>query len=144
MRYLILPMTVLAAALLTGAPEPSNVTYIDHAKVAAALANGRTLLDAPDLIVQGAHRAVPGQVEVHEKETDVLYMMDGEATLVTGGTMLGGKLTKPGQYRGKSIEGGQIHHMKKGDVIVIPAKTPHWFKEVSPAISYFVVKVVKP
>jgi mannose-6-phosphate isomerase-like protein (cupin superfamily) len=144
MKFLPTLMTLLLAVVLTGADTSSSVTFVDHRQVTAALAKGATLVDAPDLIVQGAHRAGSGQVELHVKETDVLYVIDGEATFVTGGTMVGGKLTQPGQYRGASIEGGQIHHLSKGDVIVIPAWMPHWFKDVSPTISYFVVKVVKP
>jgi quercetin dioxygenase-like cupin family protein len=57
--------------------------------------------------------------------------------------MIGGKLTRPGQYLGTEIEGGESHHLTKGDVIVVQAGTPHWFKEVPGVISYFVVKVLK-
>jgi len=58
--------------------------------------------------------------------------------------MVGGKQTAPGQIRGTDVKGGETHHLSKGDVIVIPAGTPHWFKEVSPQVSYYVVKIVKP
>jgi mannose-6-phosphate isomerase-like protein (cupin superfamily) len=146
MKYLLSFATILAiAAVLTGADGPSKVTYVDHEKVAAALAKGGPLVNAPDLTVSGSHRTGPGQVEVHEKETDVLYIIEGEATFVTGGTMIGGKQTKAGQFLGTDIKNGQAHHLTKGDVIVIPAGTPHWFKEVSqPSVSYYVVKVLKP
>jgi mannose-6-phosphate isomerase-like protein (cupin superfamily) len=73
----------------------------------------------------------------------VVYVVEGEATFVTGGTMVGGKTTKPGQLLGSDIEGGETHHLSKGDVIVVPAGTPHWFKEVPASISYYVVKVLK-
>jgi quercetin dioxygenase-like cupin family protein len=99
---------------------------------------------APDLIVMGSHRDKPGQVEVHDKETDVIYMVDGDATFVTGGTVVGLKQTKPGQSLGSEIKGGETHHLSKGDVIVVPAGIPHWFKEVGPSVSYYVVKVIKP
>ncbi len=94
--------------------------------------------------MQGSHRDVAGQVEVHDKETDVLYIVDGAATFVTGGKMVGGKVSRPGQWLGTDITGGETRQLTKGDVIVIPAGTPHWFKQVSPNISYFVVKGVKP
>ena len=51
---------------------------------------------------------------------------------------------KPGQLLGSDIEGGQTNHLSKGDVIVVPAGTPHWFKEVPQFVSYYVVKVLKP
>lgn len=125
------------------AKAASSVTYVDHDKVAAALAKGGPLVSSSDYLVSGSHRSGPGQVEVHEKETDVIYVVEGTATFVTGGTIIGGKTTKPGQMLGSDIQAGETHHLAKGDVIVVPAGTPHWFKEVSGSISYFVVKVVK-
>ncbi len=133
-------MGVLAAAQSGN----SGVTHVDPDKVAAALAKGGPLVTAPDLLVSGSHREAAGQVEVHDKETDVLYVVDGEATFVTGGTMVGGKVSRPGQWLGSDITGGQTYHVVKGDVFVVPAGVPHWFKEVPKSISYFVVKVLKP
>jgi quercetin dioxygenase-like cupin family protein len=131
----------LATCLLAAA---DNVTYVSGDKVAAALAKGGPLVTASNLLVSGSHREKGGEVEVHDKETDVMYIVDGSATFVTGGTMVGGRVTKPGQHLGTDVKGGQTHHLKKGDVIVIPAGTPHWFKEVPSTVSYYVVKVLKP
>jgi glc operon protein GlcG len=132
-----------AAIVLAAVGGSSGVTYVDHTKVAAALAKGGPLVTAPDLLVSGSHRDKAGQVEVHDKETDVIYMVDGTATFVTGGTIVGGKVSKPGQWLGTDIKGGETHHLSKGDVIVVPAGTPHWFKEVPTTVSYYVVKVLK-
>lgn len=145
MKFLSLLVTLTAAAVLLTAAAPV-VTYMDHTKVAAALAKGGPLVTAPELslLVSGSHRDKNGQVEVHDKETDVIYVVDGEATFVTGGKMNGGKTTKAGQWLGDSIDGGESHHLTKGDVIVVPAGTPHWFKLVPGTISYYVVKVLKP
>ncbi len=129
-------------ALLTNVAA-SDVTYVPHDKVAAALSKGGSLVKASDLLVSGSHREKGGQVEVHDKETDVMYIVEGAATLVTGGTVVGGKTTRPGQLVGSDIKGGQTHHLSKGDVIVVPAGTPHWFKEVPQSVSYYVVKVLK-
>jgi mannose-6-phosphate isomerase-like protein (cupin superfamily) len=142
-RTLVL-VAALAAAGATGKAQSTQVTLVDHEKVAAALAKGGALVTAPDLTVQGIHRAVPGQVEIHAKETDIFYVTDGEATIVTGGTMVGGRQTAPNQLRGSDVKGGESRHLRKGDVIVIPAGVPHWFKEVSPSINYLTVKVIKP
>jgi glc operon protein GlcG len=133
----------LALTLALAANGASAVTYVDHDKVAAALAKGGPLANSPDYVISGGHRSATGQVEVHERETDIIYVVDGEATFVTGGTMLGGKTTKPGQMLGSDIQGGETHHLGKGDMIVVPAGTPHWFKEVPGSISYYVVKVLK-
>jgi mannose-6-phosphate isomerase-like protein (cupin superfamily) len=63
---------------------------------------------------------------------------------MTGGTVIGGKTTEPGEVRGSDLKGGETFHLTKGDVIVIPAGTPHWFKAVPQAIRYHMVKVIKP
>ena len=143
MKFLLALLTLLAAALWLSAAG-SGVTYVDHEKVAAALAKGGPLVSAQDLLVSCSHREKAGQVEVHDKETDVIYMVDGEATFVTGGEMIGGKVTKAGQSLGTDIKGGDTHRLSKGDVIVVPAGVPHWFKEVPHSVSYYVVKVLKP
>jgi hypothetical protein len=143
MKFTPVPALLVACALLTAADAPAPVNFLSHDRVAEGLAKGGVMLSAPNLIVQGGHRDKTGQVEVHETETDVIYVQDGEATFVTGGKMIGGKLSRPGQYLGTEIQGGESHHLTKGDVIVVQAGTPHWFKEVPGTISYFVVKVLK-
>ena len=135
----------LFTALMMGTPAgPSDVTYVGHDKVDAALAKGGTVVTAKDLLVMGSHRTEAGHVEMHDKETDVFYIVDGSATFVTGGKMIGGKVTKPGQWLGTDLQGGTVHDLTKGDVIVIPAGIPHWYKEVPHSVTYFVVKVLKP
>ena len=143
MKILLVLAALLTTVTLLTAADASGVTYVGHDKVAAALSKGGPLVSAPDLTVSGSHREKAGQVEVHDKETDVIHVIDGEATFVTGGSMVGGKTTKPGQSMGTDINGGQTHHLTKGDVIVVPAGTPHWFKEVPHSVSYYVVKVLK-
>ncbi len=134
---------LIAAVVVAWSAGSSAATFVGHDKVAAALAKGGPLVTASDLLVQGSHRTGPGHVELHEKETDVFYVTEGAATFITGGTMVGGKKTTPGQMAGTDIQGGETHQLTKGDVIVIPAGMPHWFKAVPQSISYFVVKVVK-
>jgi glc operon protein GlcG len=144
MKYFLVPATIVTLAFLLHAGSGS-VAYVSHEKVNMALAKGGSLVNAPDLslTVSCTHRDKGGNVEVHDTETDVIYMVEGDATFVTGGTMIGGKDTRPGQHLGTDIRGGETHHLTKGDVIVVPAGTPHWFKEVRPAVSYYVVKVLK-
>ena len=144
MKLLFTIAALLTISILGTTAQAPAVTYVDHDKVMAALAKGGSLVTASNVTVSGAQRTGPGQVEVHNKETDVLYVIDGEATFVTGGTLVGGKVTRPDQLLGTDIQGGETHHLSKGDVIVIQAGTPHWFKEVPKSVHYFVVKVLKP
>jgi quercetin dioxygenase-like cupin family protein len=142
MKFLFGLLTLVVAVPLLAA-SGSGVTCVAHDKVTAALAKGGPLVADKSLLVSGGHREKAGQVEVHDKETDVIYVIDGEATFVTGGTMIGGKVSKPGQSVGTDIQGGDTNHLTKGDVVVVPAGVPHWFKEVPHSVSYYVVKVLK-
>ena len=145
MKLWLMVASVFTICVVAGAQQNSSgVVHVDPDKVAAAIAKGGQLVERPDLLVSGSHREKGGQVEVHDKETDVLYVIDGEATFVTGGKMVGGKNTRPGQWLGTDITGGETRHLVKGDVFVVPAGVPHWFKEVPKSVSYFVVKVLKP
>ena len=126
------------------APADAQVTYVPAEKVAAAFANGGRFATGPDFNAAVLRRTAAGQVEIHRRETDIFYIVEGEATFVTGGRMIGGKESRSDQLLGTDIEGGQVHQLKKGDFIVIPAGVPHWFKEVAKPINYYMVKVVKP
>jgi quercetin dioxygenase-like cupin family protein len=79
--------------------------------------------------------------EVHTKDTDIIYVLSGSATLVTGGTVTDGKTTAPDEIRGASIANGDARKLSKGDVIIIPNGTPHWFQQVGGPISYYTIKV---
>ena len=140
MKRLILGAALLLSAMFVNAAGDSKVTFVGHEQVA----KGGSFVTAPDLSITIAHRDKPGMVEVHDKETDTMYVLDGSATLVTGGTMVGGSVTAPGQQRGSDIKGGTEHKIAKGDVVVIPAGIPHWFKEVPKTVDYYVVKVIAP
>jgi mannose-6-phosphate isomerase-like protein (cupin superfamily) len=140
-------MTMLLAVaashiLAADAPAAAAVTYFDSKTVADSFAKSKTLLSTPGYKVMASRRVEPGQVEVHAYETDVFYIVEGGATFVTGGTVPDLKETSPGQSRGTSITGGEAHQLKQGDVIVIPAGIPHWFKEVNGPLLYFVVKPI--
>jgi mannose-6-phosphate isomerase-like protein (cupin superfamily) len=138
-----LTLVLVAASALAAADTPPPVVYVDAAKVAEDIAKTGLITRNSEYMVAGAHREKPGQVELHEKTTDILYIVDGEATYVTGGKMIGGKQTQPGEWLGTDIEGGTEHHLKKGDVIIVPAGTPHWFKQVTLCNS-FMVRVNQP
>jgi len=147
MRQAIAIAAALVASLgsLSAQQAAPKVIYVDAAKVNELFAKGGTLGTGPDFSASINRRTAAGQVEVHVKETDTFYILDGTATFVTGGTMIGGKETRPNQMLGTEITGGQTHQLKKGDFISIPAGIPHWFKEVpSSGVTYYVVKALKP
>lgn len=144
MKYLIVLAAFAATALLIAAEGGGAATYVDHDKVTALFAKGGSIAKGADHSVAANRRTGPGKVEVHDKETDIFYVMEGEATLVTGGKMIGGAQSRPDQWLGTDIQGGTAYHLTKGDIVTVPAGTPHWFKEVPKLIVYYTVKSVKP
>jgi len=135
----ILTTSLTMIVLLTAAGVPTVVTYVPHDKVSTTMAKGGSIINDKGLIVL-AQRRTAGEVEMHEKTNHVFIIVEGEATFVTGGTPVDAKETAPGQRRAASVQGGQTYHLTKGDVITIPAKTPHWFKEVpTKTIAYYAV-----
>ena len=138
----------LAAILSTVAPVPMamaagfppRVHYINHDKVAAAFVKGEHIIEDEGLIVI-ANRGVQRGSEMHDKTNHVFIIQDGEAEFVTGGRMIDPKDIGSGQTRGTGIEGGVSHHLSKGDVITIPARTPHQWKDTSKtgSIVYYAV-----
>jgi mannose-6-phosphate isomerase-like protein (cupin superfamily) len=146
---LVVLATTAQAQMAAGqSPAPpvtsAKVAYFESAKVAAGFAKGENLLVTPAYRVQAGRRDQPGLAEIHTYETDIDYVVEGSATFVTGGTVPDVKATAPGEFRGSKIVGGEVHQLKKGDVIVVPAGVPHWFSEVKPGFLYFVVKSIAP
>src|SRR5882724_4855934 len=113
-------------------------TFIDSKKVAAAFAKGMPLLETAGYKVHASRRVDPGQAEIHTLDTDVIYVVDGSATLVTGGKAIDTKTIAPNEIRGSRIEGGEEHHITKGDAIIIPNGVPHQFTSVTGELHYFV------
>jgi glc operon protein GlcG len=135
-------LAMVGANALTN-PEAGKapVSYFENEKVTAAFAKGAVLFDASDkYMVHASHRDQAGMVEVHEKDADIIYVLEGSAVFVTGGEIVGGKIVAPGEIRGTDVKGGQTRAISKGDVIIVPAGTPHWFKEVPGPLNYYVVK----
>jgi len=147
MRILLTRATVLTTAVLTaaavsiGGGVPAAVHYIGHDKVTEVMSKGGPIVSDPGLVVL-AQRREAGPAEYHDHTNHVFVMVEGEATLVVGGTMVDPKRTAPDQMRAPSVEGGTTYHLSKGDVITIPAKTPHWFKDVSTkTVAYYAVNI---
>jgi glc operon protein GlcG len=141
MKATLIAALVLAGALSAEAPKPGSVTFIESSRVAAAFAKGMPLVEIENYKVHASHRDGPGMVEIHERDTDIVYVLDGTTTLVTGGEAVDAKTTAPEELRGVSIRGGSERRLSKGDVVIIPNGVPHWFKEVPGPLNYYVVKV---
>src|SRR5215831_1742135 len=117
-------LTLLGAEL----PQKFGVIQIDHEKVAAAFASGTMVLETNSFKILAGRRTGPGEVEIHDQDTDIFHVLEGSATFVTGGRAIEPRTTGPGETRAKEIVGGEERHLTKGDIIIIPNRVPHWFK----------------
>jgi quercetin dioxygenase-like cupin family protein len=128
-------------------PETTTGVYMSAADVAAAVGKlpKNPLASVPvfkmgPFNVNVEHRlgapAAAQAASVHDKDAELFYMIDGTATLVTGGKLVDG--TKDGDnWRGKAIDGGTSKKMSKGDFMLVPAGVPHWFTDISGQITEF-------
>jgi mannose-6-phosphate isomerase-like protein (cupin superfamily) len=132
-----------------GAPQPpptdlTKGTVMTDAELHAAIAKaGNALPSASTRVFQltGAspytvnveHRTnQPQNSSIHEAEAELFYMIDGSATMVTGGKLVGE--TRNGtNLTGKSIEGGTPNKLNKGDFLMVPEGVPHWFSQIDAA-----------
>ncbi|MGH9680820.1 MAG: cupin domain-containing protein [Candidatus Acidiferrales bacterium] len=145
-------------------PKAHTATYISADDIQANISGAPTAATNPspnvrvvnaggyNVAVGVLHRPEnpPGVAAVHHKVTEVYHVMDGAATLVTGGKIVNGK-ERPADGRevrledgpsasGPSIQGGVSRLIKAGDVVIIPADTPHWFSSIDGSITYVVVR----
>jgi glc operon protein GlcG len=136
------------AAKNFGADPPMTsslpVSYFSKTAVDEGFSKGAVLFDGSggrNYMVHTSRREGPGMVEVHTKDTDILYVLKGSATVVTGGTMVDGKPIAADEIRGREITSGESRKLAPGDAMIIPNGVPHWFKEVQAPFLYYVVKV---
>jgi mannose-6-phosphate isomerase-like protein (cupin superfamily) len=76
------------------------------------------------------YRASVGTASTHEKEAEIFYVIDGTATLVTGGKIVNEKRTNAENLSGTAIEGGNAQPVARGDFFIVPEGTPHWFNDI--------------
>ncbi|MGA2674174.1 MAG: cupin domain-containing protein [Terracidiphilus sp.] len=101
-----------------------------------------TLKEYPQHAAMLSFRARDGQAELHENFADLFYVLEGRATLVTGGTIAGAQTIGPGEMRGASVEGGARQELRAGDLAHVPAGVPHQMLVAGEkTVTCFVLKV---
>jgi glc operon protein GlcG len=141
MRILLLPLAFVVIASATGHSGSNPVTFIPASEVTSAFERGRPLTETGLYKIHASRREAAGMAEVHARDIDVIYVLDGAAELVTGGTVVDPKTVAIDEVRGASIAGGVPRALRKGDVMVVPNGVPHWFRQVDGPLLYYVVKV---
>ena len=133
--------SVQAAIAARGNGASNGAAYFPAAAVDEKFRAGGLLLDEDAYKIDAGRREGPGEVEYHEHVVDVMHVVSGRATVITGGSMLDSREVAPGELRAAGVDGGVPHELSEGDVLAIPNGVPHQFTEVSDPFLYFVVKV---
>ena len=135
-------VAIAGAKALMDPVKVADVRYFPAPKVESSFASGAVLFDGAggNYMIHTSRREKAGLAEVHLMDADLIYVQQGTATFVTGGTVLAPKSIAADEIRGEAIDGGETRELAKGDVLIVPAGTPHWFKNVSEPFLYYVVK----
>jgi quercetin dioxygenase-like cupin family protein len=107
--------------------------------VATDAAAGAAVTIAPGIVVR--RRSSGGEPQyaiIHPLSTETYYIVEGTGSLVTGGTLDPPPVepADPDVVRSKAIKNGVTHKVAKGDVVVVPPGTPHWFNAIDGTITY--------
>jgi glc operon protein GlcG len=130
-----------AEALASGAGANGHATFFSAESLREKFETGGLLLDTRGYKLDAGRRAAPGEVELHDRAVDVMHVVEGRATVITGGDIIEPREVAPGEIRAPGVKGGESHELRAGDVLAIPSGVPHQFTEVSDPFLYFVVKV---
>lgn len=124
------------------APPPAPQLFAANGDVTALIAKAKGQLKAGQpmvvlpIVQMAPHRAnleyrvSVGPASVHETEAELFYVLEGSGTVVTGGTLKDERRTNPQNLTGSGIQGGDSRKVTKGDVILVPEKTPHWYSAI--------------
>lgn len=127
-------------------PDQATKVYTSSADVLSLIAKAKKdrkddqpsyaqpLLLLPPYKANMEYRAVVGGAAVHEREAELMYVMDGSGIITMGGKLVNEKRTNPDNLAGTAIEGGTAQPLAKGDFIIVPENTPHWFSTINGAL----------
>src|SRR5207248_177110 len=120
---------LMALERLEGTFAAGARVSIGKARTAALFKKPTRFFEELNNKVHASHRDGAGKAEVHLRDTDIIHVLHGKATLVTGGTVLEGQTIEPDEIRGAGLQGGDTRHLAEGDVVVVPSGVPHWFQQ---------------
>jgi len=162
MRAMIVALAFTFTAGLAAAQQPAQSsdkptkTFVSAGEVADLIAKAKSerkegqATVAEPMLELGSYdghleyRASVGPAAVHEKEAEIFYVIDGSGTLVTGGTLVNEKRMNPTNLTGSAIDGGTPRPVAKGDFILVPENTPHWFSAINGTLVLFSIHVPRP
>ena len=152
-----LSLSLLTVAAVAQQPSAQSIkTYASSADVAALRdrakserKEGQPTVSKP--ILQLApynanleYRVAVGPAAIHEREAEMFYVIEGSATLVTGGKLVNEKRTNAENLGGTAVEGGTSQAVAKGDFVIVPENTPHWFSAINGTVVLMSLHVPRP
>ena len=159
-----LALTLVTAAVVAQQPDAQPPvqavkTFASSAEIAALIAKAKSerkegqegqavvnqnILRLAPYKMNLVYRASITDAALHEREAEVIYVVDGAATIVTGGKLVNEVRTNAENLSGTAIEGGTSRSVKKGDFIIVPENTPHWFSAISGTFVVAALHVPRP
>lgn len=156
MRPLKITIAVTFLAALASAQTPAMKTFASSSDVAAMIAKAKAerkpdqptfaqpILQLAPYTASLEYRAAVGPAALHQTEAEMFYVIEGSATLVTGGKLVNEKRTNAANLTGTAIEGGSARAVAKGDFVIVPENTPHWFSPINGTIVLMSFHVPRP
>lgn len=155
---LMLSSSVAFAQGPAGAPPAAAAarTMVSAADVAALIAKAKaerkddqanlaqSMIRLAPYNVSLEYRAAVGTASVHETEAELFYVVDGSATLTTGGKLTDEKRTNAENLSGSGIQGGVSRHVAKGDFVIVPEGVPHWFGAIDGTVVLMALHLPRP
>ncbi len=150
---LIIFATLLPGTLTAQVPATSMKTFASSADVTALIAKAKSerkdgqaiviekILQFAPYVANLEYRASAGAAAVHEKDAEMMYVIEGSGTLVTGGKLVGETRTNPTNLSGTAIQNGDPKTVSKGDFLVVPEGTPHWFSAIDSPLVLMTIKM---
>ena len=148
---------VLAAAAFAQQPDAQAMkTFTSSSEITALIAKAKSerknnepnvtepILSLAPYAANLEYRASVGPAAVHETEAEVFYVIEGSATMITGGKLVGETRTNAANLSGTGIEGGKSQAVAKGDFIIVPENTPHWFSAINGSVVLMTLHVPRP
>ncbi|HYL38061.1 MAG TPA: cupin domain-containing protein [Bryobacteraceae bacterium] len=150
-------LTVLATMAVAQQPAAQAMKmFASSADVAALIAKAKSerkegqpivaqrILQLAPYNANLEYRASVGPASIHEKEAEMFYVIDGSATMVTGGKLTKESRTNAENLTGSGVEGGTPREIAKGDFIIVPENTAHWFSEIHQTLILMSLHVPRP
>jgi len=152
----ILTVGLAAAKQSAQSSDKPTKTFVSSGEVAELIAKAKSerkegqATVAEPMLELGSYdghleyRASVGNAAVHEKEAEIFYVIEGSGTLVTGGKLVNENRMNPTNLSGSAIKGGTSRPVSKGDFILVPENTPHWFSSINETLVLFSIHVPRP